>query len=74
MSSCQNAGYATMRSAGIFNGIEPRKQLMTNTVGMASRPSQLVRVPVQSNVERLNQLQMSSMIQKRLEESDRQVV
>ena len=39
---------------------------MTNTVGIAYCPSQLVRVPVQSNVQRLSQLQMSGKIQKRL--------
>ena len=32
---------------------------MTYSVGMASCPSKLVRVPVQSNVQRLSQLQMS---------------
>ena len=46
---------------------------MTNTVGMACCSSQLVRVPVQSNVQRLSQLQMSGKIQKRLGESDQQV-
>ena len=56
------------------DGIEPRGQLITNTVGMACCPSQLVCVPVQSNGQRLSQLQMSGKIQKRLGESDQQVV
>ena len=49
------------------NAIEPRGQLMANTVRMASCPSQLVRVPVQSNIQRLSQaVKMSGRIQKRL--------
>ena len=47
---------------------------MNNTVGMASCPLKLVRVPVQSKVQRLSHPQMSGKIEKRLEESDQQVV
>ena len=35
---------------------------MTNTVGMASCPSKLVRIPVQSNVKRLSQLQCQARL------------
>ena len=47
---------------------------MSNAVGMAFCPSQLVCVPVQSNVQCLSQLQMSDKIKKCLGESDQQVV
>ena len=40
---------------------------MTNTVEMTSSPSYLVRVPVQSNVQRLSQLQCRSKFKDVLE-------